>query len=64
MTPSAYRKLLPRLVLIHKEMFDMMGRLYEVSDPRVGLALRLADIMTPLRNFVPREETPPAEEAD
>lgn len=42
-------------------MFDEMG-LYEVSDPRLPLVYDLADIMTPLRNFVPGEASPAKEE--
>lgn len=58
MTASEYRALMRRLDAIHDEMFDQMG-LCEVSDPRAGLVYRLADIMEPLRDFVP-VEAPPA----
>ena len=54
MTASEYRDLIRRLDEIHGRMFDEMG-LYEVSDPRLPLVYDLADIMTPLRNFVPGE---------
>lgn len=63
MTASEYRDLIRRLDEIHGRMFDEMG-LYEISDPRLPLVYDLADIMTPLRNFVPGEEASPAEEAD
>lgn len=60
-----YRDLIRRLDEIHGRMFDEMG-LYEVSDPRLPLVYDLADIMTPLRNFVPGETASPspAEEAE
>lgn len=57
MTASEYRDLIRRLDEIHGRMFDEMG-LYEVSDPRLPLVYDLADIMTPLRNFVPGEAAP------
>ena len=37
-------------------MFDEM-QLFEVSDPRVTLVYRLANIMTPLRELARRGET-------
>ncbi len=54
-----YRELIRRLDEIHGRMFDEMG-LYEVSDPRLPLVYDLADIMTPLRNFVPGETASPS----
>lgn len=60
MTNAEYKKLIHQLDQLHQEMFDQMG-LFEISDPRVRLVYRLADIMTPLRNFAPEEGgAPPA----
>lgn len=61
MTASEYRDLIRRLDEIHGRMFDETG-LYEVSDHRLPLVYDLADIMTPLRNFVPGEASPSKEE--
>ena len=49
---SGYRELIRRLDVLHGEMLADI----EISDPRVELVYRLADIMTPLRNFVPGGE--------
>ena len=61
MTASESRALLRRLDETHGRMFHAIG-LYEVSDPRLPLVYDLADIMTPLRNFVPGEASPSEEE--
>lgn len=51
---SGYRELIRRLDVLHGEMLADI----EISDPRVELVYRLADIMTPLRNFVPGGASP------
>ena len=61
MTASEYRDLTRRTEENHGRMFDEMG-LYEVADPRLPQDYDLADIMTPLRNFVPGEASPAKEE--
>ncbi len=55
------KELIRQLDIIHNQMFDEM-QLFEVSDPRVTLVYRLANIMTPLRELARRGEASEASE--